>query len=136
MDRYRVFKAVVVAGLTVALQGCFQEKLEEMVNHETISFQGTYSNQYNSNTLMFSKGVMNYKMDDHLVTREYKVEDSHLFIKLANSSKEKREDIVMRIHGEGEVLTCSTCAKYNMVNIWVKDDFVAPEQEMILNNTY
>ncbi|MGF1722025.1 hypothetical protein L4D20_18505 [Vibrio kyushuensis] len=134
MDKSLTLKAVMIIGLVASLQGCFQEKLEEMVNHETLAFEGLYSNQYNDNTLTFKKGIMNQKFEDHLIVREFQVENSHVYIKLANSSKEKREDLVMRIHGDGEVLTCSTCAKYNMVNIWVKEDFIAPAQPMILND--
>ncbi|WP_295899214.1 hypothetical protein [uncultured Vibrio sp.] len=119
--------------VSLSLSGCFQEKLEEMVNHETLSFEGLYSNHHNQNTLTFTRGVMSYQLREQTVTREYQVEDGHVYIKLANSSKEKREDLIMRIHGEGELLTCSTCAKYNMVNIWVKEDFVAPDQPMVIN---
>ncbi|MEZ8826342.1 hypothetical protein AB6E04_18465 [Vibrio amylolyticus] len=134
MDRGAGVKWILSALFLVSLSGCFQEKLEELVNHETLSFEGLYSNQYNQNTLTFSQGVMSYDMKSQTITREYRVEDGYVYVKLANSSKEKREDLIMRIHGKGELLTCSTCAKYSMVNIWVKEDFVAPEQPMITSS--
>jgi lipocalin len=133
MDRFSGTTLVVATLVLLLLSGCSQEDLEEMANHETLSFEGLYSNQYNGNTITFSRGVMSYRMQKHTVTRDYQVEDSHVFIKLASSSKEKREDLIMRIHGDGELLTCSTCAMYNMVNIWIKEDFVAPDTPMVTN---
>ncbi|WGV98951.1 hypothetical protein QF117_01030 [Vibrio sp. YMD68] len=114
---------MVVGVLLTSIQGCFQEKIEKIANRETLSFEGVYSNQYNSNTLVFKEGVMTYQAGDQTMTREFEVDGSELFVKFRNSSKEKRDDLVMRIHGEGEVLTCSACARYSLMNFWVKENF-------------
>lgn len=104
-----------------ALVGCSQEDLERMANKETLSFEGSYDNQYDQRLLVFKQGLVSIlKVGEEPVwQRPFQVDGSVLSIQMRQSSKEKREDLVMRIHGEGEVLTCSACARYQLSNVWV-----------------
>ncbi|MCW8335797.1 hypothetical protein [Vibrio paucivorans] len=118
-------KGFIFAVLVLMLQGCEREKLERIADADTYEFSGLYTNQYNQDTLTFKDGYVSFETRGVLVSRSYRVDDGHVLIKFANNSKEKREDLVMRIHGNGELLTCSACAKYNMMNIWVKELYLS-----------
>jgi len=111
----------------VALLGCSEEKTERMLNQETYSFVGVFENHYNSDLLEFKDAQVTFITSQGLdFTKPFEVDDDHLTIQMRNSSKEKREDIVMRIHGQSELLTCNVCAKYDMASIWLKKNFVPP----------
>lgn len=38
--------------------------------------------------------------------------------------------MAMRVHGKGEVLTCSACARYQLSNIWVREGAEAQNVEL------
>ncbi|MDN3697360.1 MULTISPECIES: hypothetical protein [Vibrio] len=104
------------------LSGCSEEKIERLENAQTYAFKGMYSNQENSNTIHFKDGVMRYTMAGEVMEKPYTVEDKSVYIKLRNSSKEKRNDLVMSIHLSGARLTCNSCAMYNMSSLWLRAD--------------
>lgn len=118
MNRVKWKRIILVLSVSV-LNGCFQEDLENFANRETLAFNGIYDNQYNKDTLEFRQGVVYIQSGQQKSERPFSVEGSTVRIQIRNSSKEKREDLVMTIHGGGEVLTCSACAKYHLSNIWV-----------------
>lgn len=112
-----------------ALFGCSEEKAERMLNQETYSFTGVFENQYNGDTLEFKDAQVTIMREAGVnYTKPFEVDDNHLTIQMRNSSKEKRDDIVMRIHGEQELLTCSVCAKYQLASTWRKRDFIPLNQ--------
>lgn len=113
------------------LFGCDRESMDRYLNEETYAFSGTYSNQYNSDTLVFKGGTVVIALDSETKSVPYKVDGTNLIIRVKNTSKEKRPDIVMRIHGDGEVLTCNACAKYNLSNNWVKENYIPKIQPAI-----
>lgn len=111
--------------MSLTLFGCSEEKAERMLNKETYSFTGVFENQFNGDLLEFKDAKVTYINSKGLdFTKPFEVDDDHLTIQMRNSSKEKREDIVMRIHGQSELLTCNVCAKYDIASIWLKKDFV------------
>ncbi|MCG3720943.1 hypothetical protein EXA23_03660 [Vibrio cincinnatiensis] len=113
-----------VISLFSVLFGCTQDDLVRMANKETFSFEGTYDNQYTPYILVFKEGKVSFQAEaTHFEwERNYTVKDNLLYIQIRNSSLEKRDDLVMRIHGGGEVLTCTACAQYQLSNIWVRLD--------------
>ncbi|OEF92376.1 hypothetical protein ACODG7_13325 [Vibrio anguillarum] len=113
-------KSISILVLIATLQGCFQDDLERWLNRETYEFKGTYDNQFNDDLLIFEEGVVRAESETQHWSRAYSVDGNQLTIQLRNNSKEKREDIVLVIHGKGEVLTCSVCAMYKLSNVWVK----------------
>ncbi|MEF1255065.1 hypothetical protein [Vibrio sp. M260112] len=125
--------ALLVCGLLpVALMGCSEEKTERILNKQTYSFEGVFENQYNGDLLEFKDAQVTFIKENHLdVTKTFEVKDNYLTIQMRNSSKEKREDIVMRIHGNNELLTCNVCAKYQLASTWQKRDFSPLPAEVI-----
>ncbi|WP_159737546.1 hypothetical protein [Vibrio atypicus] len=117
--------AMFISGvLSSALVGCSEEEAVRMLNKQTYQFTGVFENQYNDDLLEFSDAQVTFVREGHLdMTKPFEVKDNYLTITMRNSSKEKREDIVMRIHGQSEVLTCSICAKYQLASTWQKRDF-------------
>ena len=126
MNKQRHPKILIVSGLLLgALLGCSEEKTERMLNQETYSFTGVFENQFNGDLLEFKDAKVTIIKEQGLdYTKPFEVEDNYLTIQMRNSSKEKREDIVMRIHGQQELLTCSICAKYQLSATWRKRDFI------------
>lgn len=115
---------MLTAGMVLTLAGCSEEKAERMLNKQTYQFTGVFENLYNDDLLEFSDAKVTFVRAGQLdMTKSFKVKDNYLTITMRNSSKEKREDIVMRIHGQNELLTCSVCAKYQLASIWQKRDF-------------
>ncbi|ENM5824964.1 hypothetical protein CGT94_01995 [Vibrio metoecus] len=112
----RVFLMVSV----VLLGGCFQEKLENFVNRETLAFNGLFDNPHNQDILEFRQGVVYIHSAQQKWERPFSVEGNTLRIQIRNNSKEKRDDLLMTIHGGGEVLTCNACAMVHLSNNWVK----------------
>ncbi|MDC0612712.1 hypothetical protein OAP63_18430 [Vibrio sp.] len=106
----------------VGLVGC-DDSLERWLNKETYSFQGTYDNQYNDDKLVFTDGEVTITSVSKSWVVPFKVDGNSLVVQVKNSSKEKRPDIEMRIHGDGEVLTCSVCGMYRLSNVWVKVNY-------------
>ncbi|CAM3865428.1 hypothetical protein VA7868_00552 [Vibrio aerogenes CECT 7868] len=108
--------------ISLCLSGCdLKGKLERWLNEETYNFNGIYSNQYNDDQLIFKEAKVLMKTNGDESVFPFSVDDTYLHIQIRHSTREKRPDIVMRIHGNGEVLTCSACAKYRLSNIWVKE---------------
>ncbi|WP_047042060.1 hypothetical protein [Vibrio mexicanus] len=118
-----VFSFKVMIGVLVVLlvSGCLEEEIDKYVNRETYAMIGTYDNNYNDQILSFKNGVMTHQMNNgNLVSRPFRVEGKYLYVQFRNSSKEKREDLVMVIHGEGELLSCNACAKHRLASIWTR----------------
>lgn len=111
----------VVGILSIALLGCSEEEAERILNKETYSFIGIYENQHNGDLLKFSDATITVTKEmGETYTKPFEVDGDNLIIQMRNNSKEKRDDIVMRIHGDNELLTCSVCAKYQLSSTWVK----------------
>lgn len=107
--------------LTALLTGCLEEEIDKIVNKETYAMNGTYDNNYDEQLLRLSNGVLTHKMvDGNQVTRPFRVEGKNLYVQFRNSSKEKRDDLVMVIHGNGELLSCNACAKHGLASIWTR----------------
>lgn len=115
--------AMLVTSLSVGvLFGCSEVSTDHIIQGETYSFTGVYANQQNADLLQFENGKVTIIKGKGLdFTKPFNVEDNHLTIQMRNSSKEKREDIVMRIHNPN-LLTCSVCAKYQLSSTWHKKD--------------
>ncbi|KLN64958.1 hypothetical protein [Vibrio sp. VPAP30] len=126
MTKQRQAILVMIGSLmSTVLLGCSEEKTERMLNQETYSFTGVFENEFNGDLLEFKDAKVTIIKEEGLdYTKPFEVEDNYLTIQMRNSSKEKREDIVMRIHGQQELLTCSICAKYQLSSTWQKRDFV------------
>lgn len=107
-----------------ALVGCSEEKAEQWLNKETYQFQGVFENQYNDDLLSFEQGQVTFiRGEETNSVKPFEVKDAFLTIKLRNNSMEKRDDLVMRIHGENELLTCASCAKHQLASVWQKRDY-------------
>ncbi|WP_070968997.1 hypothetical protein [Vibrio sonorensis] len=112
-------KAIMLVCSSSMLQGCFEEELDQWANRKTYDFKGEYINQYNSDRLIFDQGTVYHEIEGMTrISKVYRVEDGMIYIQQRNSSKEHREDIKMRIHGSGELLTCQQCAKHQLSNVW------------------
>ncbi|MCL9780153.1 hypothetical protein M9194_01750 [Vibrio sp. S4M6] len=119
MDIRAVSKGLVIGLSALILQGCFQKQIERVLDSDTYGFNGIYqSDEEEASFIRFEHGVMRYVTPHMQVVKNFKVEDGQVRIILRNSSMEKRDDLVMSIHGTGEYLTCTTCAKYKMGNRW------------------
>tara|TARA_Y100001956_G_scaffold81757_1_gene100303 strand:- start:1636 stop:2040 length:405 start_codon:yes stop_codon:yes gene_type:complete len=128
----RLVTALILwGGITATLGACSEEKAIRMLNKQTYQFIGVFENQYNGDLLEFSDAKVTFIRDGQLdTTKPFEVKDNYLTITMRNSSKEKREDIVMRIHGQNELLTCSVCAKYQLASTWQKRDFAPLPSEL------
>ncbi|KGY09775.1 hypothetical protein [Vibrio sinaloensis] len=123
-ERFGIILSVVGISALMLLVGCSEEKAVRMLNKQTYEFTGVFENQYNQDLLKFSDAQVTFIREGELnMTKPFEVKGNDLTITMRNSSKEKREDIVMRIHGQNELLTCSTCAKYQLASVWQKRDF-------------
>ncbi|MGF1742258.1 hypothetical protein L4C34_14455 [Vibrio profundum] len=111
-------KAVGVVLSSVLLQGCLQDQLERWIDRDTYDFNGIYQSSAEGSFLSFEDGVMRYVTPLAQMTKNFKVKEGRVHIILRNSPREQRDDLVMSIHGTGEVLTCVTCPKYKMANMW------------------
>ncbi|NOH72512.1 hypothetical protein F0225_14350 [Vibrio pectenicida] len=110
---------IIFVLLALMLQGCFEDNLNRMINKQTYEFEGVYENLYTQDLLMFKDAKVTIsKVGSPDISKSFSVEDNYLTITMRNSSLEKREDIVMRIHGDNEALTCSICAKYQLSSVW------------------
>jgi hypothetical protein len=107
---------------TFLLTGCLKEQVDRWLHEETYMFKGKYDNEYNSDTLEFHDGSVRISTKEHTWMLPYEVDDGAITIKIQNNSMEKRPDIMMRMHGDGEVLTCNVCGKYSLSNTWAKVD--------------
>nr|WP_167469877.1 hypothetical protein [Vibrio aquaticus] len=129
-------RSVMILGLigftSLTLLGCSEQDAERMLNKQTYDFVGVYENQYNGDLLEFNNAqVTVIRPQGGNFTKSFQVDGNHLSIQMRNSSKEQREDIVMRIHGKNELLTCSVCAKYQLSPTWLKRlDYSLLESEM------
>lgn len=124
-------KRLITMGVAIAaLVGCSEEKAERWLNKKTYQFQGEFDNQYDDDVLSFADGqVTIIRTGKPNQTKPFEVKDAFLTIQMRNSSMEKREDIVMRIHGQNELLTCASCAKHQLASVWQKSDFTpSPDQ--------
>lgn len=123
MHRQWFNKTAITLLLLALLVACSQEELERLADRSTFSFEGKYDNQHNQDMLLFKDGEVAFESNGtRLWQRSFIVKDNQLAIQFRQSSKEKRDDLVMRIHGGGEVLTCSACALYQMSHVWVRLD--------------
>jgi hypothetical protein len=114
-------KLVLSLFFTAVLSGCFDKAKESLFEDKAAKFVGTYDNQYNQDKLVFANKMVEIQSNGQVLRVPFTIEgESSLSIEVRNSSKEKRPDIKMRIHGGGELLTCIACAKYHLSNIWVK----------------
>jgi hypothetical protein len=110
--------------ILTALLGCSQDEKKRWTNKEAYQFVGTFENQYDDALLEFNEAkVVIIRSDGTSTTRDFVVKDKTLTILIRNSSKEKRENLIMRIHGQSELLTCASCAKHQLASIWQKRDF-------------
>jgi hypothetical protein len=100
--------------LASLLTGCFD-------SNETAEFSGHYVNQNNADKLVFNNKQIEIQSNGQVVVAPFTIDDDMVIIEVKRSSQEKRPDIVMRIHGDGELLTCSACAIYNLSNIWTRE---------------
>lgn len=125
MDKRHWISVLAMCGVvSFGLIGCSEEDAVRMLNKQTYEFVGVFENQYNDDLLEFSDAQVTFiKPGVPDMTKPFEVDGNALTITMRNSSKEKREDIVMKIHGQSEVLTCSVCAKYQLASIWQKRDF-------------
>lgn len=130
MVKWRAVKTILIVSVVAVLLGCSEEDAERMLNQATYQFNGVFENQYNADLLEFKDGQVTFIREQaENFTKPFDVDDDYLTIQMRNSSKEKREDIVMRIHGEQELLTCSICAKYQLSPTWRKKDFDPSQSE-------
>jgi hypothetical protein len=113
----RLFWVVI---LPLLLTGCLKESLERWFNSDTYEFQGRYSNVTNSDILQFKEGSVTFTSASQSWSAPYEVDDGFVHIRVRNNSKEKRADIVMRVHHDGSQLICSACGKYSLSNVWHK----------------
>ena len=93
------------------LTGCFGDD-------GTKAFNDIYVNPNNSDQLIFADQKVEIQSGGQVLTAPFTIEDDMIIIEVKKHSKEKRPEIVMRIHGEGELLSCSACAMNNLSNIW------------------
>lgn len=123
IQQVKITAMLVCSAIPVALVGCSEEKAERILNKQTYSFIGVFENPFNGDLLEFKDAQVTVIKEQGLdFTKPFAVKDNHLTIQMRNSSKEKREDIVMRIHGNNELLTCNVCAKYQLSSTWQKRD--------------
>ncbi len=116
-----ILKVGVGLVLATTLSGCLEEEIDRIINKETYAMNGTYDNNYNEQLLRLSNGVLTHQMvDGNQVSRPFRVEGKNLYVQFRNSSKEKRDDLVMVIHGNGELLSCNACAKHGLASIWTR----------------
>ncbi len=117
---WSILAAFLLPALLVA---CSQEDLERLADRETFAFEGSYDNQHNQDILLFKDGEVWFESDGvQLWKRYFTVKDNQLTIQFSTSSREDRQDLLLRIHGGGEVLTCGACALYQMSHVWVRLD--------------
>lgn len=110
---YPFLKGAVALLFGATLFGCFEDK--------AALFSGTYDNHYNDDQLIFANKMVEIHSEGRSMKAPFTIDGSNLIIEVKRSSKEKRPEIVMRIHGnKGELLTCSACAMFNLSNTWVK----------------
>ena len=103
--------------------------VERVLDQETYSFEGMFENEYNGDTMEFKGAkVIILKEGGEKMIKPFHVDDNYVTIQMASSSLVTREDIVMRIHGMEELLTCNICAKYRLSSIWLKRNFI-PEED-------
>ncbi|MBW3695138.1 hypothetical protein EK599_05505 [Vibrio sp. T187] len=119
-----MIRQFLIASASMLLSGCFAETETPFEVPTIVLFSGVYENTQNDSALIFQKGLVEYRTIEGSVTRSYRVEDDLINIELAASSRETRDDLVMRIQQDGEFLTCNMCPAYLMSNIWKK----APDQ--------
>lgn len=114
------------------MSGCSRDDLQRMVNKETYMFEGIYDNQYDQQLLVFKDGKVAIQdaHGDAVWQRPFDLDDDELTIQMSQNSKEQRPELVMRVHGKGEVLTCSACARYQLSNIWVREGAEAQNVEL------
>jgi len=123
---------LVFGFIPVILMGCSEEKTERILNNQTYSFEGVFENLYNDDLLEFKDAKVTFIKENQLdFTKPFDVDGNYLTIQMRNSSKEQREDIVMRIHGNNEILTCNACAKYQLASTWQKRDFSPLPSEVV-----
>jgi hypothetical protein len=113
---------VAIVMLSVGMSGCFEEKVERWVNKETYDFKGIYKNEYNDDRISFHDAKVTIQSGSQSMTVPFRVDGSFIHIRVRNSSKEKRPDIIMRIYAEGELLICTACAMYDLSNVWIRHD--------------
>ncbi len=112
-----VVKGMVLMAMSVSLTACFEGIIEDKAE----KFVGTYDNQYNDDKLVFANKMVEIQSNGQSMKAPFTIDGSNLIIEVKRSSKEKRPEIVMRIHGNGgELLTCSACAMFNLSNTWLK----------------
>lgn len=110
-------KGTIALLIGASLAGCFDSIMEDKAE----KFVGTYDNQYNDDKLVFANKMVEIQSNGQSMKAPFTIDGSNLIIEVKRSSKEKRPEIVMRIHGNGaELLTCSACAMFNLSNTWLK----------------
>ena len=106
--------------------------VERVLDQETYSFEGTFENEYNGDTMEFKGAkVIILKEGGEKMVKPFHVDGNYVTIQMASSSLVTREDIVLRIHGMSELLTCNICVKYRLSSIWLKRNFI-PEENQVL----
>ncbi len=115
-----------IVGFSLALSGCFAETETAFEMPTIVMFSGVYESSSNDSSLVFNNGRVEYRTIEGNVSRMYRVEGDLINIQPAASSKETRDDLVMRIQDGGKFLTCNMCAGYLMSNVW-KLSAVQPE---------
>jgi spermidine/putrescine-binding protein len=101
----------VLAVLVTLLAGCFGD-------NSAAEFKGSYANQTNADKLVFANETVEIQSNGQALIAPFTIDNDMVIIDVRRNSKEKRPNIVMRIHGGGELLTCSDCALYNLSNVW------------------
>ncbi|MHA2939716.1 hypothetical protein ACXJY6_15645 [Vibrio sp. RC27] len=108
---YKGKRRYLLLTIVLLLTGCFGESKELM-------FNGVYTNPNNSDQLKFSDGKVEIQSDGQTLVAPFTIDDDTVVIEVKRHSQEKRPEIVMRIYSDGERLTCSSCAMYDLSNIW------------------
>ena len=99
-----------VGTLLVVLGGCS--------DHTSLS--GMYLGDDAKSRLTFNGDIIEFTVAGHEIHRPFVLVDDHLHIDLRKKSSEQRDELVMYIQEHGQVLTCNSCGKYRLANVWYK----------------
>lgn len=100
--------------LSLLVAGCFDQSSEPK------GFRGDYYNQFSADRLIFDGQTVEILSDGLSMKVPFTEDEDQLIIEYSRSSREKRPDMMMRVHGNGELLTCSACPMYDLSNVWIK----------------
>lgn len=119
-----VIAATLLVSLTMILIGCrdsnspFEETTRAPVYITEALVKGEYLSEGNEHVKLTFGSLLTIQNEKGLMSKQYRIEGSKIYVQMVNSSLETRSDLELIIANQGQQLFCTACAKFGLSHTW------------------